>query len=647
MLIVHGSSDGLPKFNEIIQLCIVKDNPIFIVRGVCAWYREHYGGFELSESPTREVGLIELGDLEDPYPLVEYIVAGLRMVILKRFFLVKGLKVLVLGTGSIPLALNCDSPLERSGQECLTMSNPAVLRVIFGDGSDSRKLHMVSGIPKTVDEVHDLVKASFRLHQEFRLQYMDSDFNEFMNLTSASEIQNMGTLKVIYTPLEEPYITLYTVEPTASSSPVPNTESSSLASSSSDATLCTSTPHSSPEVHTSGLSWPLVFVVPKFSYEAELELQQKNTEFETKGTHFNPGPKLKGIILDGLAQEMMKYTKYPKDYQCEEVAAALTKAHPCLGQLGCKSGFSGWKQSLKYKMQNYRTKLGRLGHPEIRVNSLKHKREGQGKSAAHIKKPRKAEVNYIPLHPKGETEDSLESERIALLTEVAKRDNEAVIKAKMEKTFSYRRQEVVNQRPRIEDFKNRWPALFEQSEVNAEFLRVTTKPLRSKFLSQFDNFTVKLMQILQNKGGVKGQRIKRFLEMADSCSNFDLRRECVLRSLVVYLNEDPDAFFKEYESTEEAEGDITATVMGIYSIRSQGHQEPDDIGVEIEGVKVMDNISTIINAFIVLFGLIYALDLAYPDSMKYTFEFVQKILMNLDGHKLNVKIQQLKIKLFA
>lgn len=84
---------------------------------------------------------------------------------------------------------------------------------------------MVSGIPETVDELHDLVKASFQLHQNFRLQYMDSDFNEFMNLTSVSEIQNMGTLKVIYTPLAEPYICLYTVEPTCSSTPIPNTES--------------------------------------------------------------------------------------------------------------------------------------------------------------------------------------------------------------------------------------------------------------------------------------------------------------------------------------------------------------------------------------------------------------------------------------
>lgn len=115
---------------------------------------------------------------------------------------------------------------------------------------------------------------------------------------------------------------------------------------------------------------PNVFVVPKFTYDVELELQQKNTEYEANGTLFKPGMKLKGVILDGLAQEMLKYTKYPKDCQCEEVAAALTRTHPCLGS---KTGFWGWKQSLKYKMQNYQTKLGRLGDPEIRVSSLKQK----------------------------------------------------------------------------------------------------------------------------------------------------------------------------------------------------------------------------------------------------------------------------------
>lgn len=84
-------------------------------------------------------------------------------------------------------------------------------------------------------------------------------------------------------------------------------------------------------------------------------------------------------------------------------------------------------------MQNYQTKLEQLRHSEICVNSLNHKLEGQGKTAAKIKKPRKAEVKYIPLLPKGEITEGSENERIALLSELKKRDNEVVIKAKMEK----------------------------------------------------------------------------------------------------------------------------------------------------------------------------------------------------------------------
>ncbi|XP_051996479.1 uncharacterized protein LOC127653727 [Xyrauchen texanus] len=506
------------------------------------------------------------------------------------------------------------------------MANPAVLRIIFGDASDSRKLHLPYGIPASVEELHVLIKTFFQLKEDFRIQFMDSDFNEFMNLTSVSDIQNKSTLKIICNPIlspVEPCITLYTIdsfsETSANTCSEPETPVSSIASSCSDDTLYTSTPHSSPETRPSRLpSWPNVFLVPKFTYEAEFELQQKNTEFETNGTYFNPGPKLKGVILDGLAQEMMKYAKYPKDYQCEEVAAALTRAHPCLGQLGSKTGSWGWKKSLKYKMQNFRTKLGRLRHPEIRLNSLKHKREGQGKAAANIKKPRKAEVNYIPLHPKGETTESLENERIALLSELKKRDNEVVIKKKMGKTFSHRRLEIVEQRPLIEDFVNRWPALFQQSEVNAEFMRITTKPLQSNFMSQLDHFSNKLMQIFKSKGGVKGQRIKEVLSITDLAP-----------------------------ATEDAERDLATTVMGIYVIRSDGDQEPEDVGVVIEGIKVLSNLGSVIMGFIMLFGLIYALDLSFPDNLKYTFEFFQKIIMNLDGHKLNAKIQQLKIKLFA
>lgn len=89
------------------------------------------------------------------------------------------------------------------------------------------------------------------------------------------------------------------------------------------------------------------------------------------------------------------------------------------------------------------------------------------------------------------------------------------------------------------------------------------------------------------------------------------------------------------------------TVTGIYTIRREGVVEPEDVGIVIEGIEVLTDMGSVIMGFIMLFGLIYALDLSFPDNLKYTFEFFQKVIMNLDGHKLNAKIQQLKLKLFA
>ncbi|AWO98434.1 Hypothetical protein SMAX5B_001510 [Scophthalmus maximus] len=58
----------------------------------------------------------------------------------------------------------------------------------------------------------------------------------------------------------------------------------------------------------------------------------------------------------------------------------------------------------------------------------------------------------------------------------------------MERTFAYRRREVIEEKPFIAEFKRRWPALFSERE----------------------NGTI------------------------------ETRRACVLKALMVYLNEDPE-----------------------------------------------------------------------------------------------------------
>ncbi|KAF3842663.1 hypothetical protein F7725_001512 [Dissostichus mawsoni] len=121
-----------------------------------------------------------------------------------------------------------------------------------------------------------------------------------------------------------------------------------------------------------------------------------------------------------------------------------------------------------------------------------------------------------------------------------------------------------------------------------------------------------------------------------------------MRSIAIYLNEDPDSFFKEYQASasEDAKRDMENTVMGIYTLQRDVDGQPEDVGIVIEGNIVMDNLGSVIVGFVMLLGLIYALDLSFPDNLKHTLEFMQKVVMSLDGHKLNGQIESLKIKLF-
>lgn len=109
---------------------------------------------------------------------------------------------------------------------------------------------------------------------------------------------------------------------------------------------------------------------------------------------------------------MYTYTAYPSGAQISDVAEALCTKYPFLREPGSFSGFYGWQQSLMYKMANYRTKLRGFGVPDVMCNALKCKSPADQRSVKSVKKPRKAEVNYLLPYPEGENEESQEQERI-------------------------------------------------------------------------------------------------------------------------------------------------------------------------------------------------------------------------------------------
>ncbi|KAI4872228.1 hypothetical protein NFI96_009479, partial [Prochilodus magdalenae] len=95
--------------------------------------------------------------------------------------------------------------------------------------------------------------------------------------------------------------------------------------------------------------------------------------------------------------------------------------------------------------------------------------------------------------------------------------------------------------------------------------------------------------------------------------------------------------------------DFLKLKMGILEVvkESAGPQSLTsvvNVAVVLEEEVVMENLPDYTNAFILLFGLLYALNLEYSKDLKYTFEVVQKVFLHL-GDECTVRVQSLKNKL--
>ena len=86
--------------------------------------------------------------------------------------------------------------------------------------------------------------------------------------------------------------------------------------------------------------------------------------------------------------------------------------------------------------------------------------------------------------------------------------------------------------------------------------------------------------------------------------------------------------------------------MAIFVLRDDDAlSPPKDIGLVVDGVEVLNDLSSIASACAMLFGLTYALNLSYPVELKYTFETFQKIIMDIESRQMSRRIQNLSAKL--
>lgn len=72
---------------------------------------------------------------------------------------------------------------------------------------------------------------------------------------------------------------------------------------------------------------------------------------------------------------------------------------------------------------------------------------------------------FLPYFPVGDNKEQQELDRQLVIAELKKKDSTS-IKMLMCKTFARRRHDVIGLQMSIKDIKDRWPALFDVSQVS-------------------------------------------------------------------------------------------------------------------------------------------------------------------------------------
>lgn len=259
------------------------------------------------------------------------------------------------------------------------------------------------------------------------------------------------------------------------------------------------------------------------------------------------------------------------------------------------------------------------------LNTGKRSKNTPDKDHPHsnIKRARRAEVNFLPNFPRGQNQASLEEMRVEIIHEVEKSEkNLLLIENLMQTTFALRRQEIVQENSMVKDFLVRWPALRIESQVCAEYHRITNTNLQNQFYAELDRHIPQLFVLCRQKASRTGkiaEAMRDILKIYDhqDVHDVNIKRTLALRALAVYLREDDPQFFKTWNVESSGEPDIADTTVGLVMMVTENTNGPicfnaASTAIVVEHDFVMSDISRFSDAFVLLFGLIYALHLDYP-----------------------------------
>lgn len=106
--------------------------------------------------------------------------------------------------------------------------------------------------------------------------------------------------------------------------------------------------------------------------------------------------------------------------------------------------------------------------------------------------------------------------------------------------------------------------------------------------------------------------------------------------------------FQMEESDEPDVAEASVALLTVVNSEDSNQVNLASYAIVLESDIVASDLPTLVDAFVMLFGLMYALHLSYPKGLTHTFDFIQTVLMGLDdGKPLKPKLLSLKNDLTA
>ncbi|XP_052005709.1 uncharacterized protein LOC127659793 [Xyrauchen texanus] len=131
-----------------------------------------------------------------------------------------------------------------------------------------------------------------------------------------------------------------------------------------------------------------------------------------------------------------------------------------------------------------------------------------------------------------------------------------------------RRREIVEAELPVKTLKERWPALFTERQVFAEFNRIAATNLNSDFFGAIDRYTPRFLAIFKSKKGSVGEKLAEIVQQIDSRKpDVTAVRTLVLQGISVLLGDDSSTFYSTcFDSdSNEAWAQVSVGLLTVIS----------------------------------------------------------------------------------